>query len=295
VTFDEATRSTTERVAAPDGTPLLVRRWPVPSGHPWASILMIHGLAEHSGRYEAVGRWFAEAGIAPVAFDLRGFGASGGRRAWIERWSQFHDDVEDQLLALRAAAPGRPAVAYGHSLGGLIALGYVLAGRPAPDALVLSAPAIGAAIPRWQRGLALLLDRVAPRTLLPNRLDPERLSRDSQVQQRYLEDPLNQHRSTAHFARLAFDEQILTAGKLGHLAVPTLVIHGGADRIVPAESTAPLESLPGVTRRVHPGLRHEMHNEIAGIDVYREVTDWLIRTLGVATATVATRGTMEAN
>src|SRR6476620_10052629 len=81
--------SGTETALARDGTELLVRHWTAP-GQPWASVLLVHGLAEHSGRYEHVGQQLAAAGIDPYAFDLRGFGGSGGPRASIDRWSQLH-------------------------------------------------------------------------------------------------------------------------------------------------------------------------------------------------------------
>src|SRR6266542_546322 len=148
-----------EHVAARDGTTLLVRHWSVPTGEPWATMLIVHGLAEHSGRYEHVGAQVAGAGIDTHAFDQRGFGASGGPRASIDRWSQLHDDLEERLVALRSVAPARPLVLSGHSLGGLISLGYVLDGRAWPDLLVLSAPAMGATVPLWQRALVGSLRR----------------------------------------------------------------------------------------------------------------------------------------
>jgi len=145
-----------DHVAARDGTSLLVRHWPVRSGEPWATMLLVHGLAEHSGRYEHVGGWLADAGIDATGYDLRGFGASGGRRAWVDRWDRHHDDLEERLAEVRTAAGGRPVVVYGHSLGALIAAGYVVADepRPQPDALVLSAPAIGDSVARWRRATA---------------------------------------------------------------------------------------------------------------------------------------------
>jgi acylglycerol lipase len=264
-----------EHVAARDGTSLLVRHWPVASGEPWASMLLVHGLAEHSGRYEHVGGQLSDAGIETFALDLRGFGASGGPRASVDRWSQLHDDVEERLVAMRAFVPGRPAVLYGHSLGGLITLGYVLDGRARPDLLVLSAPAIGARIPLWQRILVGSLVRIAPGMLLSNRLDVDVLSSDPEVRGRYLADPLNQHKSTVRFARAAFAEQRRVAAGLARLSMPTLVVHGGDDRLVPTATSAALEGRPGVTRRVYPGFRHELHNEPDGPGVVNDVITWV--------------------
>src|SRR6266852_2376970 len=87
--------STSERVSARDGTELLVRHW-APVGETWASVLLVHGVAEHCGRYEHVGGQLARAGLDVNGYDQRGFGASGGRPGWLDRWSRNHDDLEDR-------------------------------------------------------------------------------------------------------------------------------------------------------------------------------------------------------
>ena len=264
-----------DHVAARDGTSLLVRHWAVASGEPWATMLLVHGLAEHSGRYEHVGTQLAEAGVDAYAYDQRGFGASGGPRASVERWSQLHDDLEERIAALRSLAPARPLVLFGHSLGGLVSLGYVLDGRSRPDLLVLSAPAIGATVPLWQRALVGSLRRVMPGLLLSNRLDTRVLSSDPEVQAHYLADPLNQHKSTVRFAHAAFGEQRRVANALDRLALPTLVVHGAEDRLVPTETSAVLDGRPGVTRRVYPATRHELHNEPVARQEVDDIVGWV--------------------
>ena len=264
-----------DHVLAKDGTTLLARHWAVPQGDPWASVLLVHGLAEHCGRYEHVGAQLARAGLDVHGFDLRGFGGSGGPRASIDRWSQFHDDLEERLVAVRSIAPGRPLVLLGHSMGGLLALGYVLDGRARPDLLVLSAPAIGAKIPLWQRALVGSLRRVAPGLALANRLNPDDLSCVAAVGADYVKDPLNQHRSTVRFAHAAFAEQRRVSAGLDRLSIPTLVVHGSDDQIVPTDASAPLQGHPGVTRKVYPGLRHELHNETSGPQVIADEVDWI--------------------
>jgi acylglycerol lipase len=280
--------STTERRAAADGTSLLVRRWAAsgsasaPSNVPFATILLVHGLAEHSGRYEHVGAFFAERAFDMVALDLRGFGATSGRRAWVDRWSDYHDDIQAELLALRSASH-RPVAIYGHSMGGLVALGYVVDPRPQPDALVLSAPGLDSSLPGWKRGLAAVLGRVAPGASVANGLEDAHLSSDPRVGRAYRADPLNVHASTAGFGLRAFAEQRRVRASLDRLAVPTLIVHGSDDHIVPTAVSELLDGRPGVTRRVYPAGRHELHNEPdLAPRVLGDVADWLTSTLGYA-------------
>lgn len=266
-----------------DGLELRTLHWPA-AGTIRAHLLLIHGIAEHAGRHAHVATRFAHAGIEAHAFDLRGFGASSGRRAYLDHWSQYHDDVEDQIAAIRAVSGGLPVALYGHSMGGLIALGYVLARppRPAPDLLVLSAPAIAARVARWKRTLADVLGRIAPRMDIANELPAGGLSHDPQVEVAYRSDPLNVHRTTTRLGLELFREQARVGARLEQiraLPMPTYVLHGTDDPIVPVSSTASLEGMRNVTRHVYPGLRHEMHNEPQAAAVIGDTTAWLERSL----------------
>ena len=96
-------------------------------------VLIVHGIAEHSGRYEHVGAWLAAAGLDVHAYDQRGFGGSGGRRGLAGALeSEPRRPRGAARRGPRVDAEGRPVVLYGHSLGGLIALGYAVADPPGP-------------------------------------------------------------------------------------------------------------------------------------------------------------------
>ena len=251
----------------------LTRHWPAEA--PRAGVLIVHGVGEHSGRYEEVGDQFAAAGFKTFGWDLRGMGASSGERAWIERFDQFHDDVEDRLAATRAALPGRPVVLYGHSLGGLISLGYALSDRPKPDLLVLSAPGIDDDLAAWKHRLAPILARILPKVRIANGIAPSMLSRDAQRQEAARTDPLMLNSSTTRLGALSFAEQARVRTAAPTLTVPTLVIHGLDDPIVPARATEPLADIGGVTRRTYPGIRHELHNEPEGPAIIADVIAWI--------------------
>jgi acylglycerol lipase len=262
-----------ERAVTADGIELRTRHWR--AAESWAAILIVHGLGEHSGRYEHVGEHFAAAGIDGHAYDNRGNGGSGGRRGDIDRWSRYHDDLEERLAAVRAAADGRPVILYAHSMGGLIAAGYLLADRPRPDLTVLTAPGLDSTLAGWKKRLAPMLARVMPTLSVPNGVRPETLSRDPEVGQRLRSDPLNARSSTARFGAEALAEQARVRAGARSVGGPTLVLHGLDDQLVPPRSSEVFEGAPGVERRTYPGLRHELHNEPEGPAVLDDVVVWL--------------------
>jgi acylglycerol lipase len=186
-----------------------------------------------------------------------------------------------QLAALAAQRlPGAPMFVYGHSLGGLIALQYLTG---SPDArirgAVISAPALdtGAAT-TVQRLVAPVLSRVLP-DLGVLTLDAETISRDPAVVAAYRADPLTH---TGRVRARTGAEMVATAAampaRLSSLTMPLLVLHGGADRLVPTASSELVSASAGsadVTRTVYPGLYHEPHNEPEQQQVLDDVVAWL--------------------
>jgi acylglycerol lipase len=263
--------STTSFDRSPAGTDRLLRRWPAAS--PVASLLLVHGLHEHSGRYERVGDLLAARDIDVLAYDLPGHGRSGGRRAHIEHFDDLFADVEDLLTERRTA--GLPVVLFGHSLGGLIAVAYAESDRPQPDLLAVSAPALVSTTPGALRAAAAVFSRVAPKLAVPSALRPDHLSRDEAVARAYTEDPLRLSKTTARMGQEVLDAQAPARAGLDRIRVPVWVVHGGDDRIVPVEASAGFEGRPATTRRVHAGLRHESLNEPEGPAIVDDLVGWI--------------------
>jgi alpha-beta hydrolase superfamily lysophospholipase len=267
--------STTSQLVAEDGLGLLLRHWECPA--PKARILLIHGIGEHSGRWEHVGDFFAAEGFDVTGFDLRGHGASGGDRMDVESFEQYLDDVE---LVLDHVPADLPRIIYGHSLGGLIAVSYGVSKREQPDLFVLSAPALAADVPIYLRWAARLLSRAAPGLRLANSIKGEQLSRDPAVGEKYFADPLVQTKATTRLGAALFSQMDWLHDRYGELSRPALVIHGAEDPLVPPQASAPLAVLDKVDRKLFPGLRHETHNEPEQEEVLGFVAAWLDDHLG---------------
>ena len=256
---------------SPDGGAQLVRDWD-PAGTIKADIVLIHGIGERSGRYARTGSLLAEAGYRVRGFDLLGFGASSGERADIARWSLFLDQVEGNLGSVRTE--GRPLLLMGHSLGGLIALDYALSERPQPDILILSSPALGGG-KGWQRAVVPFLARLFPTLLAPTRISGDQLSRDPRVGEAYFRDPLVLTKVSTRLGASIFATQDRLLGGIGKLDIPTMVIHGGEDTLVPTAASEPLTAVEGLIRKVFPDLRHETMNEPEGPEVVAHIIEWI--------------------
>ena len=270
--FAPVIHSTTSTGATQDGLDLFRRHWQ-PNGPARAALLLVHEIGEHSGRYEHVGAAFAEAGIDVVAPDQRGFGRSGGRRAHVKHFDEFLADIE--MLIGERRTLGVPVILMGHSLGGLISIAYLLGHRPQPDLAVLSSPALAAQLPAWQRIAAPVLGTVLPRLKIPADFDGGVLSRDEAVQVAYENDPLRVPFSTARLGREVLRIMKSVAITLDRLHVPTYVLHGSDDTLVPVTASAPLGTLAHVERRVWGGLRHECLNEPEHDEVIAAIVAWI--------------------
>ena len=256
------------------GAQLATRDW-IPEGPARAGIVIVHGAAEHSGRYEHVGSALAARGYGTYSYDHRGHGESSGPSMHVDNWQEYVDDLEDRFSAV-AVALKLPMVLYGHSLGGLIALDYCLStSELMPDLLVLSGPALEANVAGWKKMLAPVLARIMPRALLPLDLEGEQLSRDPRVGEAYFNDPLVATKATARFGAETLKAQARVAERIPMLTIPTLLLAGGSDTIIPPQSSLALAEVAVVERRLYPNLRHEIHNEPEGPEVVSDIADWI--------------------
>jgi alpha-beta hydrolase superfamily lysophospholipase len=261
-----------------DGLVQLRRRWQ-PAGDARAAVLLLHGIAEHSGRYEHVGRRLADAGFEVVAIDHRGYGRSGGRRGHVDRWSQFSDDVEDQLVQVRTL--GLPTVLLGHSMGGLMATRYGIdTERPQPDLMVLSGPALDAEIRPHLRLVAPLASRIVPTFEVREDGDPSFLSKDPTVGEVFYADPYRVPYPTARLGHELVSAMGEARAGITKITMPILVMHGTDDRLVPATASDIFATLPNAERILYEGLRHEVFNEAEGLEIVDTVIDWINGRLG---------------
>ncbi len=243
-------------------------------------LLLVHGFAEHSGRYEQLGAWFAARGCAVHAYDHRGHGRSEGRRGHVRRFGDFLDDLEAMLAAVRAEHPGLRPHLVGHSMGGLI-VSATLCEREPDVAGAITSGALLAVAEDFSRARILaarVLRRVAPRMSLAAGLDAQGLSNDPEVARAYLADPLVFRSMTASLAVELMGAVARTAASAERVRVPLLMLHGEVDPLCPVAGTRRFFSgLVVEPRRLvtYPGLRHEIFNEPEHARVFEDMQAWL--------------------
>ena len=279
-------------IEASDGTRLHVETW-TPAGDVRFVVVLVHGGAEHVTRYGRLARDLGEHGGLCFGPDHRGQGRSGGRAGHVDAFETYASDLRQVILRQAEALPASqrpdavPWFIFGHSMGGLISLTYLLEHSDAIPlrGVILSAPLLG--LTMKVNPLKLALGKVAgtlmPKLSLPSGIPPEAISRDAEEVRRYRSDP---HRvqvvSAGWFA--AMNRAIARVEKeAGRIDVPLLWYVGTGDLICDHQASLRVfESLPDRDARdqsleVFDGYYHELHNEPTEqrAKVIELVTSWI--------------------
>jgi len=272
-----------QTVRTRDGLALMRRDWP--SADARGTIVIVHGLGEHIGRYAHVAARLNASRWSVVGYDQRGHGASPGERGRITAADDLLADLAAVIDDVRTATSG-PLVLLGHSLGGLVAARFVAGGLESPrpawqrdvDALALSSPALDIGMNGARRALLATLETLTPNLGLGNGLDATGISRDAAVVATYRADPLVHDRIAPRLIRFLADSGPLVRQLAPRWSVPTLLLYAGSDRlVVPAGSAAFAAAAPAavVTARPFASLFHEIFNEPEQDEVLAVLTAWL--------------------
>lgn len=249
-------------------------------------LILVHGYAEHAGRYEEMATHFAARGFAVHAYDQAGHGRTQGPRGHVDRFERLLDELAAFVEKVRAEHPGLPVVLAGHSMGGLVTAATAAFRRPNVDRIVLSGALLemettGSLGRRLQLVAARALSLLAPGVGLSTGLDPSGLSRDPEVVRRYLDDPFVEDRMSARFATGLFETVARVGSAAGRIERPILLMHGEADPICPVAGSRQFHAnlSPEIAGRsglsVYPALRHEIWNEPERAAIWQDMLDWL--------------------
>ncbi|MBN2047699.1 MAG: lysophospholipase [Anaerolineaceae bacterium] len=260
-----------EQVWTPDNTEAI-------GGH----VAIVHGYAEHSGRYADTAAFFASRGYMVSALDHRAHGKSAGQDTYIDDFDDFIEDMDIFIQRVKQRSGNKPVYILGHSMGGLISTDYVIQKQPSVNGVILSGAMLkmGDDISPMLVGVTTFLGKVLPK-MKTIKLDGTAVSRDPEVVAKYDSDPLNYRGGVP--ARTASQMNRAVNYVNAHFeafTLPVLVLYGTKDRLVnSAGSEAFFQRAKSDNKMLKPyeGLYHEIMNEPEKEMVWSDILNWIER------------------
>lgn len=258
---------------------LFYRTWEVVNAR--AAVIVVHGLAEHSGRFDELGLRLGAAGHSTFALDLRGHGVSEGRRGHVPHFDAFLQDLDRFRREVQGLVRVElPLFLLGTSMGGLIALRYLEEYETPFRGAIAVSPwlATSMPVPRWKINIANALNRVLPALPLALGIDPTVLTRDPKLVQARRDDSLVHDRITPRLFAESATAMGLAFQRADRIHTPLLFLLAGDDQLVDTQKSLAfsrtIRSAP-VTVKLYPGYYHEVMNEVDRGIVFTDLRDWL--------------------
>ena len=234
--------------------------------------LLLHGLFEHKGRHQINADWFNNLNINTTLIDLPGHGKEDSNKGDIDSWERNDQAVEEAFKSLENFDN---KVLMGHSYGGLVAAYSILRGIISPDYLILSAPLFKDNYPKAIRSLSKPMASIAPKLRAPSPVNKRNLSTDSAVVKDYFSDPLVFRSLSFRFGFLITEAQKFVNENINKLNIPTIVLHGKEDKVVPISGCGEIAKLSNVTFVEIKNSKHEILNQDTRPLVLSEIFNWL--------------------
>jgi alpha-beta hydrolase superfamily lysophospholipase len=262
-----------------DGLKLYDQWWRLQS-KPRASVVILHGICEHSGRYNEAAEFLTAQGYAVDTFDLRGHGKSEGIKVYVESFDNYLKDLDVFLDRVRLRLPDMPVFLLGHSMGGGICSMYCITRQPDIRGVILSAPSVKISedISPFLQKISSVLSKLFPK-LPAIKLETADLSRDPEVLKRRDNDPLvYQGKILARTGAEILQATRLIQAQMERISQPLLILHGTEDRLADVEGSKMLYD--GVkerdkTLKLYNGLFHEIMNEPEKEQVLHDIVAWM--------------------
>ena len=257
----------------------------LPEDEPKAILLVVHGLAEHCGRYMNVVNHFAPSGYAVYGIDHIGHGKSDGERVYVDRFQDYIDTLKIYFDMIRDWHPDIPVIMIGHSMGGLIGAAYLLEHQQELSAAVLSGPSVKVPddISKAVIFAGKVLSVVMPKAGIIQ-LEADGVSSDPDVVDAYVNDPLVfTGKVTARMGAEMIKTMQHVTETAPEISLPIMIVQGSADRLVDPGGAQLLYDLAGSadkTIQIYDGFYHEVFNEPDHLQVLNDVQQWIEAHLG---------------
>lgn len=266
-----------------DGVDLFEQCWRPADATPTAVVVLVHGIKDHSSRYDELATALVRGGFAACGFDHRGHGRSAGPRFALHSFSRVMDDIDQYLSMTRERFPGAPLVLFGHSMGAAIAPMYVIDRQPAIAGVMLSATALRPHVHPVEIAGLRVAAAMFPNAPLLSAPDGT-FSPDAEVVADMGRDPLIHHgRGTARMAVELANAVRHVWAHAEEIRLPILILHGQADRATNPRGSLELHERVGSTDKtleLYPEAGHDLAHDPRRLDVQRDIVAWVARVTG---------------
>ncbi|MDD5570905.1 MAG: lysophospholipase [Bacteroidales bacterium] len=250
-----------------------------PEVNPKSVICLVHGLGEHSGRYNEWAEKFVNRNYGFLSLDLRGHGKSEGKRGHAKNYNLLLDDVETLMKNSELIFPGIPKILYGHSMGGNIALKYFYERKPYLKAMIISAPwlELELKVPKPLLLTAEFISKIFPQLSMSNGLKASDLSQDEAIIENRREDTFVHNKISVKLFCLIEEAAKQILSEKNKINIPLLIMHGTNDRIISFDATKSYSQTAGniTTFKVWENFYHELHNDVGKEKVFEYIADWI--------------------
>jgi acylglycerol lipase len=254
----------------------------VPSDNPVALIILLHGIGEHIKRYLHLAESFSSEGIGFLGVDLPGHGSSDGKRGHISGYSQFRELLGTLIDISEKTYPGVPVFLYGHSLGGTIALEYIIREKRVVKGAIITSPWLRLAFEpsSARRSLAAIMKNFLPGLVQPTGLNISHLSHNMEVVEKYKNDPLVHDKISVSLFYESITAAKYVLENAESLNIPVLLMHGSNDMITSPAASREFAERNHITEiKIWEGGFHELHNDIYQKEVFDYTMKWINRQL----------------
>lgn len=269
-------------VKTADGLSLYAQAWEPTHTPPKALICLIHGLGEHSSRYDELRDRIIEEGFILFAYDQRGHGRSPGKRG-LASVRQLIQDIDQTIKQSGNMYPELPIFLYGHSMGGNLVLNYITSKDNGLKGAIATSPFIRTAFPppAWKIALGKIVYKLYPSLTMSNELDPNGISKDKKVVFEYLNDPLVHDRISSVLGIDLIKSGELVLRKADQVKIPLLLMHGQDDPLTSAQASAEFaqKAKDKCSLNLWPHCLHELHHEPEKEEIFNTLLGWLCKHL----------------
>lgn len=244
------------------------------------NILIVHGLGEHCGRYQAVAEFLVAQNYNVYAFDNIGFGRSPGKRGHVSSFDVYLKDIQRFIQIINDPLRHNKSLILGHSMGGLLSLAHGITYPNSVDGYIISSPALKRyPLSRREEVLLDICNRILPRISLKNSLAVDKISHDQKVVKEYREDVLVHNRVTPRFVKELIRVMAYTQKNARQFIDPLLLLYAGEDYLVDPlgvqefVSTISVETSKEII--CYQNMYHEILNEDGKEKVFQTISSWI--------------------